>query len=98
MAARLLWLWVLTITCACAAPGLASDRSLKGRVAGPGRHILIAEYAPRNRLVELSARGEIVWQHAFPSSAVMFRALPDGHVVYAYGGKPTGVQEIDRDH
>jgi hypothetical protein len=84
--------------CACVAPGPVRDRGLLDAAAGSGRHILIAEYAPKNRLVELSARGEIIWQHAFPSSAVMFRALPDGHVVYAYGGKPTGVQEIDRDH
>jgi outer membrane protein assembly factor BamB len=29
------------------------------------------------------------------SIAVIFQPLPDGHLIYAYGGKPTGVVEID---
>src|SRR5258707_1713041 len=66
----------------------------------PVKHrILFAEYGKGpNRLVEVSADGKLVWEHRFPSIAVIFQVLPNGHVVYAYGGKPTGVQEIDREH
>src|SRR5207253_5746274 len=67
--------------------------------ADPIQHrILFAEYGKGpNRLVELSADGKLVWQHRFPSIAVIFQVLPSGNIVYAYGGKPTGVQEITRD-
>jgi hypothetical protein len=61
--------------------------------------ILCAEYGKGpNRLVEISAEGKLVWEHKFPSLSVIFQVLPDGHILYAYGGKPTGVQEIDREH
>jgi Mal s 1 allergenic protein-like len=60
--------------------------------------IMLAEYGKgSNRLVELDANGKIVWEHKFPSIAVIFQVLPDGHVLYGYGGNPTGVAEIDRD-
>ena len=60
-------------------------------------HIMFAEYGKGpNRLVELDAGGKVTWEHKFPSIAVIFQVLPDGHVIYAYGGKPTGVREIDR--
>jgi hypothetical protein len=67
--------------------------------AEPVKHrILFAEYGKgENRLAELDAGGKLVWQHKFPSIAVIFQILPNGHVVYAYGGNPTGVAEIDRD-
>ena len=39
----------------------------------------------------------MVWEYKFPSIAVIFQVLPDGHVLYAHGGNPTGVDEIDRD-
>jgi hypothetical protein len=66
----------------------------------PGRRLMIAQYQGPggNRIVELDADGKIAWEHPAPSLCVMFQRLPDGHVVYAYGGKPTGVQEVDRDH
>jgi outer membrane protein assembly factor BamB len=66
----------------------------------PIRHrLLLAEYGKGpNRLVELDENGKLAWEHAFPSIAVIFQVLPNGHVLYAYGGKPTGVQEIDREH
>lgn len=67
--------------------------------ADPVKHrIMFAEYGKGpNRLVELDAAGKVTWEHKFPSIAVIFEVLPKGHVVYAYGGKPTGVREIDRD-
>lgn len=62
-----------------------------------GRHLMVVDYRA-NRLLELAADGRVVWEHRAPSAVVMFRRLPAGHVAYAYGGKPTGVQEVDRDH
>lgn len=66
----------------------------------PVKHrILVAEYGKAgNRLVEISADGKLVWEHKPPSApTVIFEALPNGNVLYAYGGQPTGVQEINRD-
>lgn len=60
--------------------------------------IMFAEYGQGpNRLVEVDAAGKVTWEHKFPSIAVIFQVLPNGHVLYAYGGKPTGVREIDRE-
>ena len=66
----------------------------------PVKHrILLAEYGKGpSRLVEVSADGKLLWEHKLPSIAVIFQVLPGGDIVYAYGGKPTGVQEIDRKH
>src|SRR5580765_2358403 len=64
----------------------------------PGRHMLMSVYSPANKLFELSAEGRVVWEHTYPSLVVMFEPLPNGNIMYAYGGNPTGVQEIDRDH
>jgi hypothetical protein len=61
-------------------------------------HFLFMQYSPGNRIVELSADGSILWQHPVPGLAVMFQELKNGNVMYAYGGSPTGVQEVDRDH
>jgi len=65
----------------------------------PIKHrLMVAEYGKGpNRLVELDADGKLVSEYKFPSIAVIFDVLPDGHVVYAFGGDPTGVAEIDRD-
>ena len=49
-----------------------------------------------NRLVELDTEGKVVWEHKPPSIAVLFEVLPNGNVLYAYGGKPTGVREVTR--
>ncbi len=49
--------------------------------------IMFAEYGKGpNRLVEIDNRGKVTWEHKFPSIAVIFEVLPDGHMVYAYGG------------
>jgi hypothetical protein len=67
--------------------------------SGKRRHpILLMQYAPGNRLVELSSDGQILWEHPMPSLAVMFERQKNGNVIYAYGGNPTGVQEVDRQH
>ena len=65
---------------------------------GPGHHLLYLQYAPGNKLIEMTAEGEVVWEHTVPSLVVMFERLKNGNIVYAYGGKPTGVQEISPDH
>jgi len=65
----------------------------------PHRHrILVAQYQGLggNRLIEVSPEGKLTWEHTPPSICVMFQILPDQHLLYAYGGKPTGVREIDR--
>ena len=67
-------------------------------VTGQPHHFMFMQYSPGNRIVELSADGKILWEHPIPSLAVMFKPLKNGHVIYAYGGNPTGVQEVDRDH
>ncbi|HEX3150522.1 MAG TPA: hypothetical protein VHR66_20760 [Gemmataceae bacterium] len=69
------------------------------RSAEPIKHrIMFAEYGKgANRLIELDADGKKVWEYALPSISVIFNVLPDGHVLYAHGGMPTGVAEIGRD-
>lgn len=61
-------------------------------------HFLLMQYSPGNRIVELSADGQILWEHPLPSLGVMFERLNNGNIIYAYGGVPTGVQEVDRNH
>lgn len=48
-----------------------------------------------NRFVELDPQGRIVRQFNPLSIAVIFQTLPNGNLVYAYGGKPTGVVEVN---
>lgn len=61
-------------------------------------HFMFMQYSPGNRIIELSAEGKVLWDHPVPGLAVMFQELKNGDVVYAYGGSPTGVQEVDRQH
>lgn len=65
----------------------------------PVRHrLLFAEYGKGpNRLLELDADGKLVRELKPPSIMVIFQPLGNGHILWAYGGKPTGVQEVDRD-
>jgi hypothetical protein len=59
---------------------------------------MVVEYgAGRNRILEISEDGKPVWEHRPPSLCVQCQPLANGHVVYAYGGAPTGVQEVDRE-
>lgn len=61
--------------------------------------IMVCEYSGvAHRLAELSADGKLVWEHKFPSIAVCFRMTKEGRVVFADGGSPTGIQEVDRNH
>lgn len=65
------------------------------------RHrIMVVEYGAgdKNRIIEVNDDGKVTWQHRPPSICVQCQTLANGHVVYAYGGKPTGVQEVDRQH
>jgi outer membrane protein assembly factor BamB len=65
----------------------------------PVKHrIMFFEYGnTQNRLVELDADGKIVFEHKPITVAVMFIPLPNGNIMYGYGGQPTGVVEIDHD-
>ena len=66
----------------------------------PVRHrIMVVEYGAgeKNRLIEVSEEGRITWEHRPPSLCVHCQPLPNGHVVYAFGGSPTGVLEVDRE-
>lgn len=67
----------------------AAEETIKHR-------LLLCEYP--QRLVEISAEGKVTWEHATPSVTVMCDVLPRGEILYAYGGNPTGVQRINRDH
>lgn len=59
--------------------------------------LLLFEYGKGpNRMLELDADGKVVWEHTPPSLAVIFEVLPNGNVLYGYGGKPTGVREVTR--
>ncbi len=61
-------------------------------------HFMLLQYSPGNKLTELSAEGKVLWEHTVPGLDVMFEVLKNGNVMYAYGGSPTGIQEVDRDH
>ena len=59
--------------------------------------LLFFEYGKGpNRMLELDADGKVIWEHTPPSIAVIFQVLANGNVLYAYGGKPTGVREVTR--
>jgi outer membrane protein assembly factor BamB len=78
---------------------LAFCAGTAGRADAPIRHrLLLTEYGKGpNRLLEVDETGKLIREQRFPSISVIFQVLPDGHTLYAYGGKPTGVQEVDRD-
>lgn len=78
---------------------LLSVSLLSAGEARPGRSIMVAQYQGPggNRIVEISAEGKVIWEHKVPSLCVGFQRLANRHIVYAYGGKPTGVREVDRD-
>jgi hypothetical protein len=63
------------------------------------RSLMIAQYQGPggNRILEVSGEGKLVWEHKVPSLCVIFQVLPNRHVLYAYGGNPTGVCEVDRE-
>lgn len=66
----------------------AADKPVKHR-------ILFTEYGKGpNRFVELDADGKMVWEFNPPSITVIFQVLPNGNILFGYGGTPTGVREI----
>lgn len=68
-----------------------------GAETGIQHRLLFFEYGKGpNRMLELDANGKVVWEHKPPSIAVIFQVLPNGNILYAYGGKPTGVREVTR--
>jgi PQQ-like domain len=61
------------------------------------RRLLLFEYGKGpNRMLELDGDGKVVWEHNPRSIAVIFEVLPNGNVLYAFGGQPTGVREVTR--
>ncbi len=69
--------------------GVAADGRIRHR-------LMFFEYGNcPNRFVELAADGTMIREFRPRSIAVIFQTLPNGNLVYAYGGKPTGVVEID---
>lgn len=69
--------------------GFAADAGVKHR-------LMFFEYGNcPNRFVELDADGRIVREFKPRSIAVMFQILPNGNIVYGYGGHPTGVVEVN---
>ncbi len=75
-----------------------SSRAQSADSAPRKHHFLFMQYSPGNKIIELSEDGKVLWEHTVPGLAVMFETLKNGDVIYAYGGNPTGVQEVDRDH
>ena len=81
---------VVALTILSSLSCLAADSSRQHR-------LLLFEYGKGpNRMIELDAAGKVVWEHKPPSIAVLFQVMPNGNVLYAYGGKPTGVREVTR--
>lgn len=71
--------------------------TLEALAAQSGRPLLFFEYGKGpNRMLEIDSAGKVIWEHKPPSIAVIFQILPNGNVLYAYGGKPTGVREVTR--
>ena len=76
---------------------LSALTALAADSPAPRHRLLLFEYGKGpNRLLELDASGKVVREHKPPSIAVLFEVLPNGNVLYAYGGKPTGVREVTR--
>ena len=59
------------------------------------RRLLFTEYGKGpNRFMEVDGDGKLVWEFKPPSTAVIFQTLPNGNILFGYGGQPTGVREI----
>ncbi len=68
-----------------------------GQPSLPPQRLLVSEYGSGgNRLLEINQKGKVVWEHKPPSIAVIFQPLPNGNVLYAFGGNPTGAREVNR--
>ena len=79
---------VLAVALPFSTRNAAADEPVKHR-------ILLTEYGKgSNRFIELDADGKLVWEFAPPSITVLFNVLPNGNILFGYGGSPTGVREI----
>lgn len=87
---------ILSVLCSVALISLPAVTSSAAENRS-GHRLLLFEYGKGpNRLLELDANGKIIWEHQPPSIAVIFQVLTNGNILYAYGGKPTGVREVTR--
>lgn len=85
----------LRLLCILVILGVASR--VDGAAPDSEHQLMFFEYGKGpNRLLELNVDGQVVWEHKPPSIAVIFQVLDNGNVLYAYGGKPTGVREVNR--
>lgn len=83
-----LFVALLSLTSGLTTQIFAADAPVK-------RRLLFTEYGKGpNRFVELDGDGKLVWELKPPSTAVIFQALPNGNILFGYGGQPTGVREI----
>ena len=87
---------ILSVLCSAALISLPAVTSSAAENRS-GHRLLLFEYGKGpNRLLELDANGKIIWEHQPPGIAVIFQVLTNGNILYAYGGKPTGVREVTR--
>jgi len=69
-----------------------------GEDAAVRHRFMLAEFGKnKNRIIEISEKGELVWEHRPPGVCVQFQPLERDRVLYAYWGDGTGVREVDRD-
>jgi len=84
-------------TLAAGAAPVVLSAILPGRAlaAAAKRRLIFTEYGKGpNRFLELDGDGHPVWEHRPPSTTVIFQVLPNGNLLFGYGGQPTGVREI----
>lgn len=81
-------LWLLSLVAIASAHHAGAAEPIKHR-------LLFTEYGKGpNRFVELDVEGKLVWEFKPPSITVIFHVLPNGNILFGYGGSPTGVREI----
>jgi hypothetical protein len=79
------------------AVSLQSKSLLADESKAVSHRIMVCEYSDKaHRLVEIDGDGKVAWEHKFPAIAVCFRMTGDSKVVFADGGSPTGIVEVDR--
>jgi hypothetical protein len=61
------------------------------------RVMVVAYENGASRLIEVAEDGRQTWERKLPPVAVVFHPLPNGHVLFAHSGTPTGVEEVDRE-
>lgn len=83
-------------------PETSSETGVPVVDAGPPQHhIMVVEFpavSSGSRLVEISATGQLIWEHPIAGQVVMVQLLSNGNYLYPYAATPSGVEEIDRNH